>query len=74
MASYLKSTHTHTHTHTHTQPAVLPPSMLQLSPVSAVGGGGEVKRVVWDVLDAVAAGVVTVEGIEVNTITRKNPL
>jgi len=73
MASYLKSTHTHTHTHTHAT-GCTPTFDATAESCGRGGGGGEVKRVVWDVLDAVAAGVVTVEGIEVNTITRKNPL
>jgi hypothetical protein len=69
MASYLKMTTAHTHTHAEqSPPALYPPRALHLTPMRAAGSGGtavgQEKRVVWDILEAVAAGVVRVERVE----------
>ena len=68
MASYLKATHPDTRAHALDSPALYPPAALNISAIpprfdghrGVRVGGGEERKVVWDILDAVDAGVVTV--------------
>ena len=62
MSSYMRSTHAAPSPGTRV-PAVYPPSALNLSGLSGGGSGGRGKTV-WDVGDAVAHGVVSVDAVQ----------